>query len=195
MKYRAITSENFYFIEMKKACKYLLKNKNIEDMRKAFKEEDILDVRSLSNFQKKYLTINRRLGYLTEELKRYLVESDSSTGRAINLYTILCSERIVLEFADEVLKEKYMLYDYIISQTEFTKFLRRKEEQSEVIKNWSEGSKKKVIVKLKNFLLEGGLLTKVKEGEYKINRPIILPEIREEIIKAGKKGVLAAMLY
>jgi len=195
MKYNARTSENFYFTEMKRACKFLLKNKNIEDIKEEFRERDILDVSSPSNFQKKYLTINRRLPYMTDKLKEYLIESDSQTGKTINLYTILCSDRILLEFADEVLKEKYHTYDYLIDQKDFNRFIEYKSDQSDTVKNWSESSKRKIIVKIKNFFIEGGLLTQIEENKYKITRPIILPEIRDEIYQNGKKEILEAMLY
>lgn len=195
MRYRAITAENFYFTEIKRACKFLLRNKDIENMREEFKERDILDVTSPSNFQKKYSAVSRRLAYLTDELKEYLVNSDSQTGKVINLYTILCTERIILEFVDEVIKEKYHTYDYLIYQKDFNRFIEFKADQSDVIRNWSEASKKRIVVKIKNFLIEGGLLTKVEDGKYKITRPIILPEIREEIHRNGEKKVLKAMLY
>ncbi|MEI6857176.1 DUF1819 family protein [Psychrilyobacter sp.] len=195
MKYRAVTSENFYFSEIKRACKFLLKNKDIEDMREEFKERDILDVTSPNNFKRKYLCVRKRLTYLTDELKEYLVNSDSQTGKVINLYTILCTERIILEFADEVIKEKYHTYDYLIYQKDFNRFIEFKADQSDIVKNWSEASKKIMVVKMKNFLTEGGLLTKLEEGKYKITRPIILPEIREEIHRNGEKEILKAMLY
>lgn len=195
MRYRAVTSENFYFTEIKRACKFLLKNKDIENIKEEFRERDTLDVTSPSNFQKKYLSVSRRLPYLTDELKEYLVNSDSQTGKVINIYTILCSERLLLEFADEVLKEKYHAYDYFIHQKDFNRFMEFKSDQSDIVKNWSDGSKKKVVVKIKNFLIEGGLLTKIEDGKYKITRPIILTEIREEISRNGKKEVLKAMLY
>ena len=195
MRYRAITSENFYFTEIKRACKFLLKNKDVENMREEFEERDILDVSSPSNFKKKYSAVSKRLAYLTDELKEYLVNSDSQTGKVINLYTILCSERIILEFADEVIKEKYRTYDYLIYQKDFNRFMEFKADQSDIVKNWSEASKKIMVVKIKNFLTEGGLLDKIEEGKYKIIRPIILPEIREEIHRNGEKEVLKAMLY
>lgn len=195
MKYRAITSENFYFSEIKRACKFLLRNKNIQNIKEEFEKKDILDVTSLSNFQKKYSSVSRRLAYLTDELKEYLVNSDSQTGKVINLYTILCTERIILEFADEVIKEKYQTYDYLIYQKDFNRFMEFKADQSDIVKNWSEASKKKIVVKMKNFLTEGGLLNKLEEGKYKITRPIILPEIREEIHKNGKREILKTMLY
>ena len=105
---------------------------------------------------------------MTSILKYYLVNSDTNTTKFIIFYSILCNERIVAEFMDEVIREKYNNYDYYLKDSEFIKFLENKAEQSEIIENWSDPTKKKIILKLKNFLTESGFIKKEKEKLYKI---------------------------
>lgn len=195
MKYRAITSENFYFIEMKKACKYLLNNREVEDRKKEFFENDILDAKSENNFRRKYISINRRVDQLSDYLREELVISDSQTSKFLNLYSIISIERIVLEFMEEVLYHNFSCYKYTIEEKDFSKFIEEKSEQSETVANWSIASRKQMAVKLKNFLLESGFLVSEDDEEYKIIRPVILPEIIEEIKENGDSRVLKAMLY
>lgn len=194
MEYKSITGENFYYPELKSAARYLLKNGNMENMREVFREEDILDCISESNFQKKFLSISKRLKHLTEELKYQLVNGDSNIGKFITLYTILSSERILLEFADEVISYKYKHYDYYLRESDIHNFIKLKSEQSEVVEGWSEAGKKKMVVKIKNFFGEGGFIHKEEEKLYKIVRPVILSEIIEEMKKENKR-VVQAMLY
>lgn len=195
MKYRGITGENFYFLELKRAVKYVLKHPEIENYKESFKSEDILDCKSESNFNKKYSTVNKRMQYLTFKLKENLNEVDVVTGKFINLYAILCSERIIAEFMDEVIKEKYKVFDYYIKDLDFKKFMELKADQSEIVDNWTEAGKKKMIVKIKNFILEGGFLVKEGDKLYKIVRPIVFTDIIDEIKENGNKKILAAMLY
>lgn len=195
MEYKAITGENFYYQELKNAARYLIRNPNLENMREVFKEEDILDCTSESNFQKKFLAINKRVKHLTEELMYQLVNGDSNAGRFITLYTILCAERFLLEFLDEVIGDKYRHYDYYLKESDIVAFMNLKAEQSEVVEKWSESGKKKMIVKIKNFFSEGGYLYKEEEKLYKIVRPIILSEIIDEMKKEGNRSVVKAMLY
>lgn len=195
MKYRSITGENFYYQELKSAARYLLKNPNVEDTRKTFKEEDILDCTSESNFKKKFQTIDKRIKYLTEELKYQLVNGNSNVGKFITLYTILCAERLLLEFADEVISDKYRHYDYLLKESEIQSFMDLKSEQSEIIEKWSEAGKKKMIVKIKNFFTEGGFLYKEEEKLYKIVKPVILSEIIDDMKNEGNRSVVKAMLY
>ena len=107
MKYVAITGENFYYSEMKNVCEFLYENGyKIEeiDFKQKLKENDILDCKSESNFSKKYQTINKRIKAITVGLMKKIITENIENGKFINLYLILCMERFVAEFMDEVVE-------------------------------------------------------------------------------------------
>ena len=194
MEYRAITAENFYLIEMKNTCKFILENKTEEDLKNLLKANNILETVSESNFSKKFNTINKRLKSLTDNLKKQIVDTDLASARFINLYSILYNERFILEFLEEVVKEKYDNYDYYIKESDFSNYMETKSEQSKVIQNWTAEGKRKMLVKVKNFLTEGGFLEKNKDG-YKIIKPIIDLAVIDEIKENGNKKILKIMFY
>ena len=194
MEYRAITAENFYLIEMRNTCKFILENKVEEDFKKILKANNILETVSESNFSKKFNTINKRLKSLTDNLKKQIVDTDLTSARFINLYSILCNERFILEFLEEVVKEKYDNYDYYIKEGDFSNYMETKSEQSKVIQNWTAEGKRKMLVKVKNFLTEGGYLEKNKDG-YKIIKPIVDLAVIDEIKENGNKKILKIMFY
>ncbi|WP_338999283.1 DUF1819 family protein [Fusobacterium animalis] len=194
MEYRAITAENFYLIEMRNTCKFILENKTEEDLKNLLKANNILETVSESNFSKKFNTINKRLKSLTDNLKKQIVDTDLASARFINLYSILCNERFILEFLEEVVKEKYDNYDYYIKESDFSNYMETKSEQSKVIQNWTAEGKRKMLVKVKNFLTEGGFLEKKKDG-YKIIKPIVDLAVIGEIKENGNKKILKIMFY
>ena len=194
MEYRAITAENFYLIEMRNTCKFILENKVEEDLKKMLKTNNILETVSESNFSKKFNTINKRLKSLTDNLKKQIVDTDLTSARFINLYSILCNERFILEFLEEVVKEKYDNYDYSIKESDFLSYLATKSEQSEIINNWTAEGKRKMLVKIKNFLTEGGFLEKNKDS-YKIIKPIVDLAVIDEIKENGNEKILKIMFY
>ena len=194
MEYRAITAENFYLIEMKNTCKFILENKVEEDLKNLLKTNNILETVSESNFSKKFNTINKRLKSLTDNLKKQIVATDLASVRFINLYSILCNERFILEFLEEVVKEKYDNYDYYIKESDFSNYMETKSEQSKVIESWTVEGKKKMLVKVKNFLTEGGYLEKNKAG-YKIIKPIVDLAVIDEIKENGNEKILKIMFY
>lgn len=194
MKYRGITSENFYLIEIRNTCKFILENNIEENLKDLLKENNILETFSESNFSKKYNTINKRLKSLTNNLKKQIVDTDLASAKFINLYSILCNERFILEFLEEVVKEKYDNYDYNIKESDFLNYMEIKSEQSEIIKNWTEAGKRKMLVKIKNFLIEGGFLEKTKDV-YNIVKPIVESAIIDEIKENGNRKILNIMFY
>ena len=194
MEYRAITAENFYLIEMRNTCKFILENKLERDLKNLLKVNNILETVSESNFSKKFNTINKRLKSLTDNLKKQIVDTDLTSARFINLYSILCNERFILEFLEEVVKEKYDNFDYSIKESDFSNYMETKSEQSKVIQNWTAEGKRKMLVKVKNFLTEGGYLEKNKDG-YKILKPIVDLAVIDEIKENGNKKILKIMFY
>ena len=194
MEYRAITAENFYLIEMRNTCKFILENKTEEDLKNLLKANNILETVSESNFSKKFNTINKRLKSLTDNLKKQIVDTDLTSARFINLYSILCNERFILEFLEEVVKEKYDNYDYYIKESDFSNYMETKSDQSKVIQNWTAEGKRKMLIKVKNFLTEGGYLEKNKE-DYKIIKPIVDLAVIDEIKENGNKKILKIMFY
>ena len=194
MEYRAITAENFYLIEMRNTCKFILENKVEEDLKDLLKKNNILETVSESNFSKKFNTINKRLKSLTNNLKKQIVNTDLTSARFINLYSILCNERFILEFLEEVVKEKYNNYDYSIKESDFSNYMETKSEQSKVIQNWTAEGKRKMLIKVKNFLTEGGYLEKNKDS-YKIIKPIVDLAVIDEIKENGNKKILKIMFY
>ena len=194
MEYRAITAENFYLIEMKNTCKFILENKLEEDLKNLLKTNNILETVSESNFSKKFNTINKRLKSLTDNLKKQIIDTDLTSARFINLYSILCNERFILEFLEEVVKEKYDNYDYYIKESDFSNYMETKSEQSKVIQNWTAEAKRRMLIKVKNFLTEGGYLEKNKE-DYKIIKPIVDLAVIDEIKENGNKKILKIMFY
>ena len=194
MEYRAITAENFYLIEMRNTCKFILENEPEEDLKNLLKANNILETVSESNFSKKFNTINKRLKSLTDNLKKQIVDADLASARFINLYSILCNERFILEFLEEVVKEKYDNYDYYIKESDFSNYMETKSEQSKVIQNWTVKSKRRMLIKVKNFLTEGGYLEKNKDA-YKIIKPIVDLAVIDEIKENGNKKILKIMFY
>ena len=194
MEYRAITAENFYLIEMKNTCKFILENKLEENLKNLLKINDILETVSESNFSKKFNTINKRLKCLTNNLKKQIIDTDLASAKFINLYSILSNERFILEFLEEVVKEKYDNYSYYIKESDFSNYMETKSEQSKVIQNWTTKGKQKMLVKVKNFLTEGGYLEKNKE-DYKIIKPIVDLAVIDEIKENGNKKILKIMFY
>ncbi len=195
MRYRAITSENFYYKEMKNTAILIKKNLvPFEEAKERIRENDVLDTKSVANFNKKFLSISKRYNALSEELRSILCEADSNNGKFINFYAILLAERIVLEFVDEVIRENFSRLNYQLSNSDFVNFMKHKQEQSEEVASWSQAGRDKVITKLKNFSLEAGYIEKNKDG-FSIKKPVVDINIINAIENQSGSKFLKILLY
>lgn len=195
MKYRAITSENFYYKELKNTA-ILLKTNSVpfEEAKELIKEKDILDTKSIANFNKKFLSISKRYNALSEELRDMLCDADSDSGKFINFYAILLAERIVLEFVDEVIRENFSRLNYQLFNSDFINFMKHKQEQSEEVASWSQAGRDKVITKLKNFSVEAGYLEKNNDG-FLIKKPVVDTSVINAIENQSGSKFLKILLY
>ena len=195
MKYRAITSENFYYKELKNTA-ILLKTNSVpfEEAKELIKEKDVLDTKSIANFNKKFLSISKRYNALSEELRDMLCDADSDSGKFINFYAILLAERIVLEFVDEVIRENFSRLNYQLSNSDFINFMKHKQEQSEEVASWSQAGRDKVITKLKNFSVEAGYLEKNNDG-FLIKKPVVDTSVINAIENQSGSKFLKILLY
>lgn len=185
MIYRALTNENFYYIEIKNVAITLVNNPkfNKDDLMKYIKENDLIEANNENNFKKKFGTIYKRISSLNSFLIMKLAYEPTDISKFINLLSIILNEKIVFDFINEVIREKYYLMDRCIDNMEFNKFLNEKAEQVEEVRKWSEASKKKIIIRIKNYLTESGYLIK-KESRtifFTISRPLIPMDIIDNI--------------
>ena len=195
MKYRAITSENFYLTEIRSVARALIRDWSRKEKLKEFLlDENLLDADTESNFNKKFLSISKRINGLPKKLIELMSEEDSDIGRFLNLYAICSCERIIFEFMNEVIRNKYRVSDYYFFESDFREFMIQKSEEDDTVNSWSEAGKKKVIVKIKNFLIEGNFLRK-EEEHYRIIKPIIPNYILNILEEYGDNKILKAMLY
>ena len=193
MIYRAITDENFYYLDIKKVARVFNKFDSYEELKKNIIENQILEYSSERNFQIKMKVINRRLKVLNDFLLNTLASETSEVGKVVNLLSIILNEKIVFDFMHEVFLPKYKSSDYFISNSIFSSFMNEKTEQEPEVAKWSEASKKKIISKLKAYFIDSGYL--IKDGnDYRLVKPIVPEDILDNIKDNYKPVVLEALL-
>ena len=193
MIYRAITDENFYYLDIKKVARVFNKFDSYEELKKNIIENQILEYSSERNFQIKMKVINRRLKVLNDFLLNTLASETSEVGKVVNLLSIILNEKIVFDFMYEVFLPKYKSSDYFISNSIFFSFMNEKTEQELEVAKWSEASKKKIISKLKAYFTDAGYL--IKDGnDYRLVKPIVPEDILDNIKDNYKPVILEALL-
>ena len=109
-----------------------------KEIREKSKNENIFQSRSEHQRIKTASTVNKRLNMLDEQLINKLINGDSTTIKQIIIYSIMKSDRFFFEFMDEVYKDKIILREFIIKDSDINIFIKRKQEQIPQIAQWTE---------------------------------------------------------
>ena len=117
-----------------------------------------------STGKKFYNEISKRLEMLTPRQKAILVEGDIITRRQIAFLSMCKRHHFIRDFVVEVLREKYLVYDYQLTAGEYTSFFRRKVELHPDMYKLKESSIKKIQQVTLKILEQAGLIDDIKKG-------------------------------
>jgi hypothetical protein len=193
-EYRSsIKSTSFLYKETKKASSLILQG---------IKEFDIIDMSINDNiFQMKSETrkkevasaVIKRLKSLDEFLIRKLANGDLETSKQIVIYAIMKTDRLFFEFLSEVYRDKIILKEKYITDSDFNVYFERKCEQSDSVKAWKEYTFYKVKQVVTRILFEAGFI-KNQKGDKEMNIPIIDYDLAQYLKEIGDGIYLEAML-
>ena len=185
------TGDQFLFFELKEVLK--LKKQGLDDkqIREKVKSENLFQYTSSSSVARVLPPVIKRANILDNKLRAMILEEDSETGKIINLYAMMKSNRLFFEFMDEVVREKYKYGQLYIEKKDINEFFDRKIEQSEEIASWSESSIKKMKQVTMKALYECGMVENIRTGD--MRRISISQNLKDHLISIWDKEYLIAM--
>ena len=164
-----------------------------KEIREKSKNENIFQSRSEHQRIKTASTVNKRLNMLDEQLINKLINGDSTTIKQIIIYSIMKSDRFFFEFMDEVYKDKIILREFIIKDSDINIFIKRKQEQIPQIAQWTESTLKKLKAQYLTMLKEANFIKRIN-GAIEIIPPVIDPSLYNHLLEIGDETYIQAML-
>jgi hypothetical protein len=194
LEYRSsIKSTSFLYIETKKASSLVLRGfKEFEIMDMSIKD-NIFQMKSETRKKEVASTILKRLKTLDEFLLNKLANGNLETSKQIAIYAIMKTDRLFFEFMSEVYKDKIILKEKYIADSDFNVFFERKCEQSDAVAAWKEYTFYKIKQVVTRILFEAGFI-KNQKGDKEINIPIIDYDLAQHLKEIGDGIYLEAML-
>lgn len=164
-----------------------------KEIREKSKNENIFQSRSEHQRIKTASTVNKRLNMLDEQLINKLINGDSTTIKQIIIYSIMKSDRFFFEFMDEVYKDKIILREFTIKDSDINIFIKRKQEQIPQIAQWTELTLKKLKTQYLTMLQEANFIKRIN-GAIEIIPPVIDPSLYNHLLEIGDEAYLKAMI-
>jgi len=139
-------------------------------------EENLLQKNSLATRKRIYSELKKRIEKLSEDELRYFNTAPMEDLKILSFVGCLKSYRFIYEFVIEVVREKFLLFDYQIESSDYNSFFESKLAISQKLGSISETTQKKLRQVVYRILAEVGLIESTK------NPCITKPLLSESII-------------
>ena len=185
-----LTREQFLFFEIRVVAGLVMQEKSRDDILAEIFAENLFQfptermIKSIAN------TCFKRIDALdSPELVSYLADSSAEVAKQINLYAIMCENRIAYDFMTEVIGEKYRSQELDFSAKDVNVFFMELAEKVPAVDSWSESTMKKLKQVLVRFLVECEFLENTRSD--KLFPVYLYPELEAVIREKSDTAALA----
>lgn len=187
----SLTAEQFLFYEIRIVAKQYLEGKSIDEIVEAIKHDNLFQYPTERKISKLARACHRRIIALDNDRLVYeLANAPIEVAKQINLYAMMCYNRLVREFMISLIGEKYRQHDFSYSRKDINVFFSRLREQNDNIATWSEQTIAKLKQVLTKCLIETEMLDNVRSCE--LNPIFISAELENGIRENNDLTALAA---
>jgi len=187
-----LMSQSCWFVEFKKIVQLIAAGKTEEEIKNECLENNLLGAVKEYRAKRMYGYLINRAAMLDDELVQLFMESDLSTQKVINLIAILRGDRLFFEFVYEVYREKALLGQHILEDSDINIFFTKKGNQSEVVEGWNDSTKKHLRSNYVTCLADANLL-QIEKKVRKITTPILDSQLIRYMDKCGDHALLVAI--
>lgn len=167
LKYNGgLTAEQFLFYEIKIVSKLYLEGKSIDEIIEYIKNDNLFQYPTERKISKLARACYKRIVALDNPKLVYeLANAPVEVAKQINLYAMMCYNRLVREFMIDLIGEKYRQQDYSYTKKDINVFFSRLREQNDDIAAWSEQTIRKLKQVLTKCLIETEMLDSYSSSE------------------------------
>lgn len=180
------------FFETEQVTKLYLEHKDWDVVSKLVVDENIMQKGTVSTRKREFSEIKKRLKGLNYDEMNFLVECTTDELKLYCLY--LCSKtyRLLFEFISEVVRDKYLMFDYTIYDSDYVKFIESKTASSQKLQSITDKTHIKIKQVIFRILEQATLIDSTKTRN--IQKPYISDEL-QLIIARYNSNYLACFLY
>ena len=187
----ALTAEQFLFYEIRIVAKQYLEEKSIDEIIEYILRDNLFQYPTERKISKLARACHRRIVALDNDKLVYeLANAPAEVAKQINLYAMMRYNRLVREFMEGLIGEKYRQHDFSYTKKDINVFFSRLREQNDDIAAWSE----QTIAKLKQVLTKCLIETEMIDSfrDHNLNPIFISAELESGIRENNDLTALSA---
>ena len=187
----ALTAEQFLFYEIRIVAKQYLAEKSIDEIIEYIQRDNLFQYPTEREVSRLTRACHKRLVALdNDKLVFELANAPAEVAKQINLYAMMRYNRLVREFMEGLIGEKYRQHDFSFTKKDINVFFSRLREQNDDIAAWSE----QTIAKLKQVLTKCLIETEMLDSfrDHNLNPIFISAELESGIRENNDLTALSA---
>jgi len=192
LKYSAtLTGASFLFYEFKQVVNLAEQGLDESEIKEAVLTKNLFLYPLKSSIIRSLPSIIRRANVLDATLRKYVMEHTLESGKIINLYAIMKTDRLFFEFMNEVIRDKLESGHNLLEKKDMNLYLASKSEQDPSMASWTELTINKLKQVYARILQESGILKDKKTGV--LGRLLMGEELKDYFIAIGDAAYVKAM--
>ena len=188
-----IMSQSFWFIEFKKLVRLIASGKSDEEIKTECVDNNLFGAPKEYRAKRMYGYLWKRAQMLDDDLVQLFMDGDLAAQKLINLIAILRGDRLFFEFVYEVYREKSIIGQLELEDKDLNVFFSTKGNQSDLVENWNESTKKHLKSNYTGFLGEAGML-RIEKKKRTITTPIVDDRLARYLERCGNHALLVAIM-
>ena len=166
--------------------------KDWKAVEKSLLDNNLLNKVKHVTFKREFSEIKKRLSHLTNDQLQLMIQGSLDDSKAMILLSLVKAYSFFREFIVEVIRSKYLLFDTVVSEIDYNKFVNTKSLSHNELNAITEVTAKKVKQVIFKLLEQVGLITHTKNGI--ILKPILNSKVIDVIID-DDPALLNAFLF
>ena len=134
----------------------------------------------------------KRIDNLTPNQQELFVNSNFSTQRSLAFLSACKTYSLLRDFVIEVVREKYLIMDFSLIDTDYLSFVRRKEIDHDELANLSDQTQGKVKQVIFKILEQAGMLNNIKDREIQLQ--ILDKPVMKVIVEDNPEWLMIFMM-
>lgn len=188
----SFTAASLMTYETEQIAKLYLEYKDWNKIQELVIDDNIIQKGTVSTRKREFAEIKKRLINITSVHLEFITNCTTDELKLYCLY--LCSKtyRLIYEFIIDVIRDKYLMFDYMILDSDYTRFIESKTASSKKLQSITEKTQYKIKQVIFKILEQSTLIDSAKSRN--IQKPYISPEL-EKIIAIDSPKLLSIFLY
>lgn len=189
--YANLTGEPYLYYELKQVAKLTLSGFSPVEIRAKIKDDNLFQSATNKSINKLLSATLKRVAVLDETMLNLLLHGSLQTSKLVALIVIMKTNRLFMEFIEEVYQEKVRLGDRDLNSRDFRIFFNNKAEQSSKVAGWQESTINKLSQVYSKILFEAGLINNTRKKM--LTPPTLDEELLVPLRKIGDQRLIIAM--